>query len=246
MPEPVKPPPGRDYPRRRLRARATRIRVLDAARALFVERGYVATTIGAVAERADVSPETVYSTFGNKRSLLSELVDVAIAGDINAPPILDQEWVREIRKEPDPHRRIRMLAGLGRSILERRAAMDEVVRGAASADPDIAALRDLGRDQRFAGQGELLRIVIGATGLREGLDMATAADTLFAVGSPEVFRLLVVDRGWSASRFEAWYGDTLERLLLPPPEDRPEHALQESRRGGEHDEDDKADDQQRP
>jgi len=214
MPERVKPSRTPDFPRRRERARATRIRVLDAARALFLERGYVATTIDAIAERADVSSETIYSTFANKRSLLSQLVDVSIAGDVNATPILERDWVQEMREEPDPRRRLRMLAGQGRAILERRSAVDEVVRGAASADPDIAALRDLGKAQRFAGQREFLRIVVGSTGLREGLDLETAADILYAVGSPETYRLLVLDRGWSGSRFERWYGETLERLLF--------------------------------
>lgn len=216
MPRPVKPPSGHDFPRRRERARATRKRVLEAARTLFVEHGYVATTIDAIAERADVSSETVYATFGTKRSLLSELVDVSIAGDDDATPILGRDQVQTIRDEPDPHRRLRMLAAQGRSILERRADVDEVIRGAASADPDIAALRDLGKAQRFAGQREFLRIVVGATGLRAGMDMETAADILYAVGSPETYRLLVVDRGWSAARFELWYGETLERLLLEP------------------------------
>jgi AcrR family transcriptional regulator len=216
MPERVKPTRTPDFPRRRERARATRIRVLDAARALFIERGYVATTIDAIAERADVSSETIYSTFGNKRSLLSQLVDVSIAGDVNATPILERDWVQEMREEPDARRRLRMLAGRGRPILERRSAIDEIVRGAASADPDIAALRDLGKAQRFAGQREFLRIVVGSTGLREGMDLETAADILYAVGSPETYRLLVVDRGWSGARFERWYGDTLERLLFDP------------------------------
>jgi AcrR family transcriptional regulator len=205
-----------DFPRRRERARATRMRVLDAARALFIERGYVATTIDAIAQRADVSSETIYSTFGNKRTLLSQLVDVSIAGDVNATPVLDRDWVQEMREVPDPRRRLRMLAHQGRLILERRSAVDEVVRGAASADPDIAALRDLGKVQRFAGQREFLRIVVGATGLREGLDLETAADILYAVGSPETYHLLVVDRGWSGPQFERWYGETLERLLLAP------------------------------
>ncbi len=188
--------------------------MLDAASSLFVERGYVATTIDAIAERADVSPETVYSAFGNKRSLLSELVDVSISGGEAAPPVLEQDWVREMRQEPDLHRRVRILAARGSAILERRAGIDEVVRGAASADPEIAALRDLGIAQRFAGQHELLQIVVGADGLRVGLDLATATDILYAVGSPQTFQLLVVDRGWSQARFERWYGDTLDRLLF--------------------------------
>jgi len=183
---------------------------------LFIERGYVGTTIDAMAERADVSPETVYSTFGNKRSVLSALVDISIGGGEQARPILDQDPVGTMRAEPDPHRRLQILAGFGRSILERRAAMDEVMRGAASADADIAALRGLGNAQRFAGQRELLRIVIGTTSLREGLDLDTAADILYAIGSPETWRSLVVDRGWSGPRFERWYAETLDLVLFEP------------------------------
>jgi len=214
MPRVVKPRTERVFPRRRERARATRERVLEAARALFVERGYVGTTIDAIAERADVSPETVYSTFGSKRALLAELVDVAIAGGADAPPVFDQDWVRQLREEPDAHRRLAILAHNGRSILERRADIDEVVRGAASAEPALAALRDRGKAERFAGQRELLRIVVGAGGLRPGLDLDAAADVLYAIGSPEMYRLLVADRGWSGAQFESWYAETLEHLLL--------------------------------
>jgi len=216
MLESVKHRRAYDSPRRREQARATRHAVLEAARGLFIERGYVGTTIEAIAAGANVAPETVYAVFGTKRSLLSELVDVSIAGSDSAPPILQQDPVQQIRDEPDPHRQIRLLASLGRSILERRAAVDEVVRGAAAADPEIASLRDLGKAQRFASQRALLRMVVGAAGLRQGLDVETAADVLYAIGSPETYRLLVIDRGWSGPRFERWYAETLERLLLEP------------------------------
>jgi len=175
MAQSVKGPAPDRYPRRSAQARRTRVRVLDAARELFIERGYVATTIIAIADRADVSPETVYARFGSKRELLAQLVDLAIAGDVDAPPLLEQDWVREMRDEPDPHRRVRILARHGRAILERRAAVDEVVRSAAAADPEIGTLWELGREQRFAGQAELLRIVLGATGLRDGLGIRMAA-----------------------------------------------------------------------
>jgi AcrR family transcriptional regulator len=214
MPPDVKP--QREFPRRRERARATRRRVLDAAHALFIERGYVATTIDAIAERADVSPETVYATFGNKRTVLAELVDISIAGDADAPPVMDQAAVQALRNEPDQRVRLRMLAALGRSILERRSAVDAVVTGAAASDPDIAALRDRGRTERFAGQRELLRMVVGDGRLQDGLDLETGAAVLYAIGSPETYQSLTVDRGWSADRFERWYAETLERLLLDP------------------------------
>jgi AcrR family transcriptional regulator len=214
MAGPVKPRRAYDSHRRREQAQATRRSILEAARELFIERGYVATTIDAIATRADVSAETVYAAFGTKRAVLSELVDVSIAGGAEAPAILDQAWVLELRAERDPRRRLRILARNGSAILERRAALDEVVRGAAGAEPDIAALWARGKAERFAGQRALLEIVVGDGSLAEGLDLDRGADILYAVGSAETYRLLVVDRGWSASRFERWYGETLERLLF--------------------------------
>ncbi|MGH2382507.1 MAG: hypothetical protein ACRDG7_14990 [Candidatus Limnocylindria bacterium] len=95
-----------------------------------------------------------------------------------------------------------------------RAPIDEVVRAAAASDPEITGLYEQGKAQRLAGQRELLRIVAGPRGLRAGLGEASAVDTLYAVGSPETYRLLTVDRGWSAARFERWYADTLARLLF--------------------------------
>jgi AcrR family transcriptional regulator len=215
MATPVKPRRSYESPRRREQARATRTAVLDAARTLFVDQGYARTTIEAVARRARTSPETVYSTFGNKRSLLSELIDVSIAGDDEPVPILRRDWVDAMRGEPDPRRRVRILARNGRLILERRAPLDEVLRGAAAADPAMAELWRRSRDQRFAGQAELVRILTAGAPMRRGLTRATAADVLFAVGSPETYRSLVVERGWSPERFERWYADTIERLLFP-------------------------------
>ena len=203
-----------DSPRRQEQARATRAAILEAARDLFVERGYVAATIEAIAARARISPATVYTAFTNKRSLLSAVVDVSIAGDDAPVPILDRPWVHEMRSEPDLRRRIAILARNGRLILERRAPIDEVVRAAAASDPDIAELWRAGKAQRLAGQRELLRVVAGGERFRDGLMERDAVDTLYTLGSPETYRLLTVDRGWSPVRFERWYADTMARLLF--------------------------------
>jgi AcrR family transcriptional regulator len=214
MPRTVKPRRPYDSPRRREQARATRRAVLDAARALFIENGYVATTIEAIASRASVSPETIYAAFKNKRAVLSELIDVSMAGDDTPVPVLERAWVHELRNEPDPRRRVRILARNGRAILERVTPIYEVLRGAAAADPEIARLWETNKAQRFTGQRELIRMVTAGGVLRGGLSPRTAADTVFAIGSPETYRLLVVDRSWSPGRFERWYAETLSRLLF--------------------------------
>jgi hypothetical protein len=142
---------------------------------------------------------------------------VSIAGDDAPVPILDRSWVEEMRDEPDLRRRVDMLARSGRLILERRAPVDEVVRAAAASDPEIAALWAQGKAQRLDGQRELLRIVAGRVGFRAGLSEREAVDALYAIGSPEVYRLLTSDRGWSPARFERWYADAIARLLFGLP-----------------------------
>ena len=215
MADPVKSRRAYDSPRRREQADATRRAVLDAARELFVDGGYAGTTIVAIAARAQVSAETVYARFRNKRTMLSELIDVVMVGDDVPVPILERPWVQHMRDEPDPERRANILARQGRLILERTAPIYEVLRGAAATDPQVTTLWELNKAQRFAGQRELLHIVLGRTPLWPGLTAETAADILFAVGSPETYRLLVIDRGWSADRFERWYAEAMVRLLLP-------------------------------
>jgi len=210
----VKPRRAYDSSRRREQASATRRAILNAARELFIEGGYVSTTIDEIASHAGVSPETVYATFKNKRSLLSELIDISIAGDDAPVPILERGWVQEMRDEPDPRQRLRTLARNGRMILERVTPLYEVLRGAAAADPQVAALWELNKAQRFAGQRELLGVLTRGDNLREGLTKKIAADILFTIGSPETYRLLVTDRGWSGDRFERWYSETVAQLLL--------------------------------
>jgi AcrR family transcriptional regulator len=203
-----------DSPRRREQARATRQAVLGAARELFVEQGYAATTIEAIASRAGVSPETAYANFKNKRTILAQVIDVSIAGDDDPVPMLRRSWVQDMREETDPQVRLQILAKNGRLILERWTPIYDALRGAAAVDPEIASLWELSKAQRLEGQRALLGILTERIPLREGLSMRTATDIMFAIGSPETYRLLATDRDWSADRFERWYRDALARLLL--------------------------------
>lgn len=197
-------------------AQQTRAAVLDAARALFLDRGFAATTIVGIAHRAQVSPETIYAVFGSKRALLAALLDLAIAGGEGEPPVLEQGWVTELRQEPEPRRRLRILARHGAAILARRALFDEIVRGAATADPALAELWQRGKAERFAGQRELLRLAIGGPDETSGVSFEVGAAILYALGSPETYLALVRDRGWTPDEFSSWYADTLERLLFTP------------------------------
>ncbi|MCY7417933.1 MAG: TetR/AcrR family transcriptional regulator [Chloroflexi bacterium] len=212
----VKGPPSRGYksPLRRAQAARTRNAVIGAARELFLAQGYAATSIDAVAGRAGVSSETIYVQFRSKRGLLSGLLDVSIAGDDEPVPVIERAWAQGLRALPTVRARLRVLAREGARILERRAPIDELLRTAGAADPAVAAMAAESARQRLVGQRALLRIVIGEDRLRAGLTEATAGDILFAIGSPDTWRTLVVDRGWTPARYERWYVATLERLFL--------------------------------
>lgn len=210
MSAPVNPRRRYVSPLRAAAADATRRAILDAALALFTEGSYVTTTVEAIAGRAAVSPKTVYAVFGSKRAILSGVLDTAIAGDHHAVPIVERDWVRSMRASPRQRERLAILAREGAAILRRRSAVDVLIERAADADPELRDLVVGARTQRRDGQAALLRIAL------DGDVDDSAIDTLFAVGSPEVYRLLVADRGWSHDRFVDWYSETLRRLFDPP------------------------------
>ncbi|MGW5346963.1 TetR family transcriptional regulator [Streptomyces sp. HUAS TT3] len=199
------------------KARRTRQRMRDAAARLFAEKGWTGTTVEDIARAAEVGVQTVYFTFGSKRALLKELLDTAVAGDADPVATLDRPWAREVLDEPDPAVQLALQAAGARRILERAAPVLEVVRGAATADPELAELWRLNHEQRHAVQLRFAEALYEKAGgsLRPGHDRAAAADIAVTVLGPETYDLLVTRRGWSPARWEEWAADALVRQLLP-------------------------------
>ncbi|MFI5590386.1 TetR/AcrR family transcriptional regulator [Amycolatopsis sp. NPDC051758] len=191
----------------------TRKRMLEAARELFVRNGYGATTLKEVADRAGVAVQTIYFTFGNKRVLLKELVDVAIAGDLEPVATMDRPWFQEAVAAPAAGAHLRLHVGGTRRILERVAPIVEMLRAAAAADPAIAGQWDDHVDPRFAVHLEAARSLVAKPGLRAGVTAEHTADLLFGLLSPELYQLFVRDRGWPPEQWETWAGDTLVSQL---------------------------------
>jgi AcrR family transcriptional regulator len=208
----VKPP--RD--RRSRRAAQTRTRIIDAAGALFAERGYGGTTIDAVAAQADVAVETVYARFKNKRNLLAAYLDIAIVGDAETVPLLDRDEVQQVRHTSDQREQLRQLARIARTIYERTATAHAVLRSAAAVDPEVAALADEDDRRRRASVRAYIDIVKTAGPLRDGLSAEEAADTYSVLGSPEAYARLTDNRGWTPAHYERWLATNLTLVLLPP------------------------------
>jgi AcrR family transcriptional regulator len=118
--------------RREERARQRREHVVEAATQLFLEHGYVATTIEAIARAAAVAPATVYQAFGTKQAILARILDVTIAGDADPAALLDRDWVRQAARHQDP--RQRLLEDDRRRYLTQQALVDLII-GAGSLRP---------------------------------------------------------------------------------------------------------------
>lgn len=212
----VSPGPPRKGQRGQARTRLARRAVVEAARNLFLERGYAATTIEAISERSDVPPATVYRLFSSKLGILTALLDVSIAGDDEALPVQDRPAVTALFAEPDP---ARLLAGFARvsvAINARGAPIYRILVSAAASDPEAAAMLGEYHLMRDRGQGEIARSLARAGALRPGLRERDAADLIHALMSPDLYRLLVTERGWPPERYQQWLAATLTGQLLPP------------------------------
>jgi AcrR family transcriptional regulator len=199
------------------RTRLARAAVVDAARTLFLERGYGATTIDAISALSDVPTATVYRLFSSKRGILKALLDVSIVGDDEAVPMADRPAVRSLLADPDPKSMLAGFVSVAARVNSRTAAIYRILVGAAASDPDAAGLLDELTRQRQAGQGRIARSLARAGALRSRLRERDAGDIIHALVSPEVYRLLVDDRGWPPERYETWLTDTLVDQLLAPP-----------------------------
>jgi AcrR family transcriptional regulator len=215
---PVKP--RRPYNRagRQTRTRLTRSEVVDAARVLFLERGYAATTMEAISEASDTPPATVYRLFSSKLGVLTALLDLAAVGDDEAIAMGDRAHVRALLEDRDPARQLRGFARLTREVMARLAPVQQILISAAGSDAEAAALLAEHTRQRQEGQGRVAHALAQSAALRPGLDERGAADLTHALMSPEVYRLLVGDRHWDVARYEQWLADTLICQLLRQPE----------------------------
>ncbi len=202
------------------RTRLARRAVVDAARTLFLERGYAGTTVEAISERSDVPAATVYRLFATKLGILKALLDASIAGDDRPVAVHERPDIASLFAERDPRRLLAGFAAVTSAINQRTNDVYTVLTSAAGSDPAAAALLGEIRQQRDHGQGRIARSLARAKAFPDGLRERDAADVIHALMSPEVYRLLVVDRGWTPDRYEQWLATTLAQQLVRDPRRR--------------------------
>jgi AcrR family transcriptional regulator len=198
--------------RRDEQARETRLRIIRAARELFVTKGYGRTTLAEIAREAGVAVETVYAAFGNKATLLRQTWYVDFRGDEEDIPLFDRAEMQAILDEPDLATRVRRHAAFITATNRRIGPLTAALEGAAASEPAAAEMlaefskRRLDAATRYAKAAE-------ATG-RLAVSQAECRDVLFATLDGTLWRRLVVERGWSDERYADWLGSLWTALLV--------------------------------
>jgi AcrR family transcriptional regulator len=204
----------RPYDRRRRQEQAlgTRERVIEVARSVFLEKGYGATTILAIAEHAGVSVETIYKAFGGKAGLVRAIHERALQG--REPTPAEQRSTVMSGSEEDPRALVAKWGALTAEVSPLVSPIYLLIRSASGAEPELASLLQQIDDARLTRMKKNARVLERRGFLREGMRVDAAAEIMWAYTAPELYELLVLRRRWSPKELGAFVGAALEAALL--------------------------------
>ena len=176
--------------------------------------GYAATTMAAIATEAGVSLKTVYVAFETKSGVLRALWNLLLRGDQDEAPVGERPWYRAVLEEPDPERQLRLTARNSRIVKARIGPLLSVIRSASQIDGDIAALWTRIQTDFHDNQRGIVESLQEKKALRRGLDVERASDILWTLNHPDLWQLLVAERGWTPDQWEGWFAETVRAQLL--------------------------------
>ena len=183
--------------------------------------------MGDIADAAGVAVQTVYFTFHTKSELLSRAYDYAVLGEGDPVPPEQSAWYGEMSRESDLTAALRhAVKGIG-EILTRATPLDTVVRAGAGSDPDTASVRALHEGWRAQGYRAIIDILGAKSTLRSGVSPERATDLLLLYVGMDVYRVLVLDLGWTHDDWLDWTVATVaaQLFVVEPDEQRPGGAL---------------------
>ena len=210
----VQDPRRYDSPIRRARALETETRILNAAGELFAERGYVGTSLAAIAERAEINARTLYKVFATKVELLSRLVDVSMVGDQGDVAVAQREWSAGAFDAETGAERVRVFAAVIRRVMESAGAAFRTAAQAAAADEDAAVLWKTGQQHRRHDATEFVAALERSRLLRSDQTREQAIATVWLVTSPETFIQLTDGYGLTLDEFQLWVEKTLQGTVV--------------------------------
>jgi AcrR family transcriptional regulator len=208
--------PRRRYqsPAREDAARRTRQAIVDAAQSLFLERGYLSTSLVDIANAAGVARPTVFAAFGSKPALLRQVLDQALAGDDEPVAVADRPWFQPVWQATTGEAVLLAYADVCVIIARRAARLFEAVRRAADHAPEVAELWNTLQANRLAGAKMVVGQAASLGALSPGLTEKAATDALWVFNDPALYAALVLERGWSQTRFRDWLAHRMQDALL--------------------------------
>jgi AcrR family transcriptional regulator len=204
-----------DMANRRRQAAETRRRIAEAAARLFLQRGYAATTIDAIAAEAGVAVPTVYASMKTKQAILWAAIELTARGDAGEAPVAKQRWWRQMEQERDPRKKVALFARIHREICDREADVFTVLETAAAVDPEVLPVMSQKEEARYSDQSRVARSLKRQGQLRAGLSVRKASDIIWALATEHSYLALVRDRRWHAEEYEDWLTEQLAAALLP-------------------------------
>lgn len=193
---------------RELQAAQTRARILEAAKQLFQNKGFALVTIHDLAKAAEVSMPTVYAIFKSKRGVLQSLIDDAL------PPERFAALVNDSMQEKSPQKRLCMTAKLARQIYDAEQELMDMLRDASVVAPEFKELEYEREQRRYERQGEYVKEMVKGGYLSEGVTLQKARDILWSLTGRDIYRMFVIERGWTSDEYESWLSQTLRTALL--------------------------------
>lgn len=193
---------------RKIQAQETKNRILEVAQKLFGSEGFEHVTIEAIAAAAQVSIPTVYGLFRSKLGILKALVDKAL------PVEQFEELVRKVDLEKSPAQRLALSARIARRMYDAEHEQLGLLQGASLLDAELKALEIEREKRRYERQKKTFLEMAQNDVLLSDLSITKARDILWAFTGRDLYRMLVIERGWSSDEYELWVAESLTKFLL--------------------------------
>ncbi|CAN7640419.1 TetR/AcrR family transcriptional regulator [Mesorhizobium sp. LjRoot246] len=190
------------------RASGTRQRILDVAKKLFTARGMEKVTISDIASGAGVSAPTLYALFQSKTGILRAVVERSFFGPRYA------EMAMQVENARDPEEILRITASISRVILDTEGEEIGLMRGVSALSPELKAIETELETVRFKLQEARAKLLVESVTVARQLGLARVRDILWMYTGRDVYRMLVLERGWSSDEYESWLAETLIKALM--------------------------------
>lgn len=193
---------------RQAQSQKTKNRILAAAKMLFESKGFEKVTIEEIAREAGVSAPSIYSIFQSKRGILLDLMDEAL------PPEQHAALVEQVKREKCPRKRLEITATIARQLYDAEKTQLNFLRGASILDPVFKGLEVERERRRYQRQKETVEAMANEKAFKDNLSLSKVRDILWAFTGRDLYRMLVIEQGWSSNEYEKWLGDLLIQTLL--------------------------------